>query len=51
MNLKLFLAEFSFLRFELIKMLPEIPVAVLVLAAGAFPSPLPRLSKSIIFFL
>lgn len=51
MNLKLFLAEFSFLRFELIKMLPEIPVTASVFAAGAFPSPLPRLSNSIIFFL
>lgn len=46
-----FFAEFSFLRFELIKMLPEIPVTVSVFAAGAFPLPLPRLSNSIIFFL
>lgn len=50
MNLKLF-AEFHFLRIELIKMLPEIPVTVSVFAAGAFPSPLPRLSNNIIFFL
>lgn len=49
MNLKPLLKEFSFLRFELIKMLPEIPVTVV--AAGAFALPLLRLSNSIIFFL
>lgn len=49
MNLKPLLKEFSFLIFELIKMLPEIPVTVFT--AGAFALPLLRLSNSIIFFL
>lgn len=51
MNLKLFLTEFPFLRFELIKMLPEIPVTGSVFAAGTFALPLLRLSSGIIFFL
>lgn len=51
MNLWLFLTEFPFLRFELIKMLPEIPVTRSVFAAGAFALPLLRLSNYIILFL
>lgn len=51
MNLKLFIAEFSCLRFELIKMLPEIAVTGSVLAAGSFALPLLRLSNCIILFL
>jgi len=51
MNLRLFLTEFPFLRFELIKMLPKIPVTCSVFAAGAFALPLLRLLNIIIFFL
>jgi len=51
MNLKLFLTEFSFLRFEIIKMLPQIPVTDSLFAARAFALPLLRFSNSIIFFL
>lgn len=51
MNLKVFLTEFPFLRFELIKMLLEISVSGSVFAAGALALLLLRFSNSIIFFL